>query len=735
MGAVTSTVRINDGMSTALKSMNKALNLVLSSYERLQSVSDNAIDVSNIKAARAELSNAAVAASRLESELEQAGQEQRELTREARNTESALAGTVQRILGLATAYASISSVVGLSDRMSQSSSRIGLIVDDQGSVEALEAEIMASANRAGAAYLDTADAVSKLALRAGDAFSVDGQVDMGQVIAFTETLNKMYSIAGASQEEQYSSMLQLTQALGSGVLRGEEFNAVFEAAPNVMQAVADYMEVPIGQLREMASEGQITADIVKNAIFNATEQVNEDFGNMAMTWQSLLSIVGNHALEATQPILDKINEMANNQTVQTALTGIADAAVYVTLLVLGAFEMLAAIGSFVYENWSFIAPVIYAVAAAMLLYYGYLLFIRTAEIISTGIKWALMFASFAHAAATGAEASATAIATAAQYGFNTALLACPITWILLGIIAVIAAVYLIIAAINKLTGSTISATGVLMGALASAAAFVWNLFLAVLDVAFGVVNALYNYWAAFANFFGNLFNDPIAAILNLFGQMADSVLGILESIANAIDKVFGSNLAGAVSGWRGGLDTSIQTAVKKYGNGSYEKLVEKLDLSTADLGLKRWSYSGAYDSGYNLGGKMSTAGIEKFLGMTTPSGAGISMPKTPSIPAAVSIPDVGGSGLGGSGGVGDKVGKIADDTGAISDKLDITDEDLKYLRDIAEQEAINRFTTAEIRIDMGGINNTVNERSDLDGIVGYLEEKLYESMSVAAEMA
>ena len=111
------------------------------------------------------------------------------------------------------------------------------------------------------------------------------------------------------------------------------------------------------------------------------------------------------------------------------------------------------------------------------------------------------------------------------------------------------------------------------------------------------------------------------------------------------------------------------------------------------------------------------------------------MPKTPSVPAAVSIPDVGGSGLGGSGGVGDKVGKIADDTGAISDKLDITDEDLKYLRDIAEQEAINRFTTAEIRIDMGGINNTVNERSDLDGIVGYLEEKLYESMSVAAEMA
>lgn len=723
MGAVTSTVRINDGMSVALKSMNKALNLVLSSYERLQSVSGNAIDISDINSARVELANASVAADRLGTELSQAGREQQELTREAHNTDSAIAGTVQKVLGLVTAYASLSSVVGLSDRMSQSSSRLELIVDDKGTVEALEAEIMASANRAQTSYLNTADAVSKLALRAGDAFSVEGKVDMGQVIAFTETLNKMYSIAGASQEEQYSSMLQLTQALGSGVLRGEEFNAVFEAAPNVMQAVADYMDVPIGRLREMASEGQITADIVKNALFSATEQVNEDFNNMAMTWQSLLSVVGNHALEAAQPILEKINEMANNKSVQNALTGIASAVAYVSLLFLGAFEVLAAIGSFIYDNWSFIAPIIYAVAAAMLLYYGYLLYVRTAEIISTGVKWALMLASFAHAAATGTEASATAIATAAQYGFNTALLACPITWILLAIIAVIAAIYLIVAAINALTGSTISATGVIMGALASAAAFVWNLFLAVLDIALGVINFMYNRWAAFANFFGNLFNDPVSAILNLFGQMADSVLGLLQSIANAIDKVFGSNLAGAVSKWRGGLDTNIQAAVSKYGNGSYEKVVEELDLSTADLGLKRWSYSAAYDSGSKLGGSMSLDGIKDFLGMATP--------KTPSMPAAVSVPYTGG----GSVDLPNKVGKIADDTGAISDKLDITDEDLKYMRDIAEQEAINRFTTAEIRIDMGGINNTVNERSDLDGIVGYLEEKLYESMSIAAEMA
>lgn len=746
MSEVSSTVKIHDGMSPALKSMNKALNIVLSNFEALQRASGQSIDTASIKAARSELASAAVAMDKLEKEIAEAGNKQRQFTDEVNRSEASMVSLVKRAFGLAAAYASLNQIVGLSDKLSQTQSRIGLIVDDQGTVKAVEDKIMASANRAGAAYLETADAVSKIALRAGDAFSVEGQVDMDQVIAFTETLNKMYSIAGASAEEQQSSMLQLTQALGSGVLRGEEFNAVFEAAPNVMQAVADYMEVPIGQLRNMAAEGQITADIVKNAIFSATEQVNADFNNMSLTWESLLNIFKNHALESTQVILDKINEMANNQSVQAALMGIADAAVYVSLLILGAFEILASIGGFVYENWSFIAPVIYGVAAAMLMYYGYLLFIHTAEMISTGIKIALMLASYAHAAATGTEASATAAATAAQWGFNTALLACPVTWILLAIIAVIAAIYLIVAAINKLTGSTISATGVIMGALASAAAFVWNLFLGIADVALGVINYLYSNWAAFANFLGNIFNDPIAAIINLFGQLADNVLGILQSIANAIDKVFGSNLSSAVTGWRGGLDTKIQGAVSKYGNGSYEKVVEKLDLSTADLGLKRWSYSNAYSSGYDLGGKMSIGGVKNLLGMAAPKNTTPKMPSVPampSMPAAATSPKIatpktgGSSGTGGVGGgsgkIADDIGKTANNTGKIAEKLEITDEDLKYLRDIAEKEAINRFTTAEIKIDMGGINNTVNERSDLDGIVEYLEERLYESMSIAAE--
>jgi len=718
MGAINTAVRINDGMSSALTSMNKALNIVLSSFESLQDLSSNAIDITQIKAARSELNNAVVSVNRLEAELTQAENAQKNLTREAKNTGSAM----ESLKGILATYLTMQgalSVVNLSDQMSQSESRLKLIVDDEGSVDALEDKIMDSANRAMTSYVKVSDTISKLALRAGDSFSVGGQVDMSQVIAFTETLNKMYQIAGATADEQYSSMLQLTQALGSGVLRGEEFNAVFEAAPNIMQAVADYMDVPIGKLREMASEGMITADIVKNAIFSASEQVDKDFNEMSLTWSDVMNLFKNQALESSEAVLNKINELANNKDVQTFLLGIASTLAFVSEIALSAFEVFASIGAFIYQNWSFIAPLMYGVIAALTLYYSYLAITRALEIGATAVKWGMMLASFGYAAATGTQASATAMATAAQWGLNTALLASPITWILAIIIAVIVAIYLIIAAINSLTGSSISATGVIVGALASAAAFIWNLFLAILDIALGVINLLYNQWVSFANFFGNLFNDPVGAILNLFGDMAKKILGVMQTIASAIDKVFGSNLSSAVSGWKGSLDTSIEKAVSKYGNGSYEKVAKEINLTSESLGLKRWSYSNAYSTGESWGSSAAdkvSGKVKDIMGMA-------SLTDMPLSSTANAVP----------GETDGNIGKIADNTDTITDSLDITEEDLKYLRDIAEQEAINRFTTAEIKIDMGGINNIVNERSDLDGIVTYLEDKLYESMSVAAE--
>ena len=281
-----------------------------------------------------------------------------------------------------------------------------------------------------------------------------------------------------------------------------------------------------------------------------------------------------------------------------------------------------------------------------------------------------------------------------------------------------------VAAINKLQGTSISATGVIMGVLATAGAFIWNLFLGIVDLGLGVVNALWNGWATFANFFANVFNDPISSIINAFGQLADAVLGILESIASAIDKVFGSNLASAVSGWRGTLDGKIAGAVEKYGNGSYEKVVEELNLTAEDLGLSRWSYSNAYSTGYDFGaglasdisgmfgGGSGTEGYEELL--ESIGGAGGGIPTYDEL-ANNALDDLNGS------------------TGSIEDSLDISNEHLKYLRDLAEQEVINRFTTAEIRVEMGGVINTVNQNADLDGIMDYMVTGVQEAMERVAE--
>ena len=465
-----------------------------------------------------------------------------------------------------------------------------------------------------------------------------------------------------------SATLQLTQALGSGVLRGEEFNAVFEAAPNIMQTIADYMDVPIGQLRSMAQEGQITADIVKNALLGATGEINAQFESMPMTWGQVWTGVMNELYTASQPILEIISLLA--------------------------------------QNWSVLEPIVLGLATAVGLYTAALITYNT-------IKGVSALLESVHAAAQMMSTGATFAATAAQHGFNAALLACPLTWIIVAIIAVIAVIYAVIAAINKIQGTTISATGVIVGALMSAVAFIWNLFIGLVELVVGVINYWYNIFGAFANFFANVFRDPIGSIINLFGNLADAVLGVLEKIAKAMDAVFGSNMASTVAGWRSSLDTKIELAANKHGNGKYEEVMEKLDLSASSLGLERWSYSDAYNTGYEWGEGAESSISNLF-------GGGID---TSSL--------FNGSGYD-AGQIPSNIANTAGNTGAMADSMEITSEDLKYLRDIAEKEVVNRFTTAEIKIEMTN-NNNVSSDMDLDGIVDYLANGVNEAMEKAAE--
>lgn len=612
------------------------------------------------------------------------------------------------IKGAVAAYATVQTVgkaLDLSDTLTSTAARLSMMNDGLQTTNDLQNMIYQSAERARGSYQATADAVSKLGTMAGDAFA-----SSGEVVAFMEQVNKQFTIAGTSASGMDAAMLQLTQAMGSGVLRGEEYNSILEQAPNIIETIANYLDVPKGKLKEMAAEGVITADVIKAAMFAAADETNAKFEAMPKTFGQIATSFRNTALMAFQPVLSKLNAIANSASFQQFVSGVAAGAATIAEGLLMVVELLMSIFSVVSDNWPIISPIIYSIAAALALYYGYLMLVRTAEIVGTGIKAALALASYAHAAATGTEASATAAATAAQLGFNTALLACPITWIVLAVMALVALFFAAIAAVNKFAGTTLSAMGIVSGAIAVAGAFIGNIFVAMINFTMDVFAALWNYIAAFANFFANVFNDPVASIARLFFDLADTILSLLEALAGAIDSLFGSNLAGAVSGWRGNLKGWVDST---YGRG--EEVMAK--VSAEDYHLQRFEYNGAWDAGYNFGSGLG--GSAKFDPSSYLGGI---------LPGAGAAADLGDQ----VGGIGGGVNDIAGNTGAIKDALDITEEDLKYLRDIAEQEAINRFTTAEITIEQTN-NNNIRGSMDLDGVVSRLTDAVSEAANIIEE--
>ena len=619
MATIGTAIKLNDMMSAPIRNITNAMNMMLSSWTSLENATADGLDVNNVESIRAELNQATRA-------LDQMGEEQEEFNRQVEHGQSAMDGLTNSIMGAVGAYVGfqgLQKLANLSDTYTQTVARLNMVNDGTQTTAELTDKVFASAQRSRAAFGQTADTVAKLALNAGSAFKSNNET-----ILFAENLNKLFVIAGTEQAAIASASLQLTQALGSGVLRGEEFNAVFEAAPNIMQTVADYMGVPIGQLRSMAAEGKITADIVKNALIGATGDINAQFESMPMTWGQVWNGVMNELYQISVPVLEVISALA--------------------------------------ENWSVLEPIVIAAAVAVGLY-------TAAMIAYKAVAGGMAAIESIRAAATAMSTGATFAATAAQYGFNAALWACPITWILAIIIAVIAAIYAVVAAINKARGTTVSATGVIMGVVYTLFSYLWNIV------------------ASFVNFFANVWNDPIGSIIRLFASLADNVLGVLEVIAKGIDFVFGSNLASTIAGWRSKLAGMVE---EKYGTGV--EVMAKMDQTEA------------FNKGYEVGAEFE-AKIGDIFG-----GEGL---------------DLGGA----LDGIGGGVAETAGNTGGIADALEITNEDLKYLRDLAEQEVINRFTTAEIRVEMGGVNNTVNQNTDLDGVIDYMVTGVQEAMERVAE--
>lgn len=687
--------------------MQKAMGIVLNSFESMQRASSNAVDVSAIQEAREELARAETAFDSIEQNIRDANDQQQRFNRSIRDGSSAADGLWQKMKGIAATVGGmigLKQALGTSDQLTQTNARLNnalIKFDDGGSIEELEAKVMASAQRSRAYYMDTAAAVAKLGTNARDAFT-----NMDEVIAFSELVNKSFVIGGAGAQEQSAAMLQLTQAMASGVLRGEELNSIFENAPGIIQSIAKYLDVPIGQIRTMASEGQITANIVKNAMFEAAGDIERNFSNMPKTWGQIWTGMKNKALSIFAPILNRLNQIANSSKFEAVSNGVIGALAAIASVATVVLDLLINGASWVVDNWSWLSPVIYGVAAALGVYYGRLLLVKGAELASAAVSGAVAVAKGIMAAATMLVTGATWAQVTAQYGLNAAMYACPLVWIIILIIALVALFYAAVAAVNKFAGTSVSATGIICGAFMAALAFIGNIFIALWNVAAEVFVLIYNLVATVANFIGNVFNDPVGAVCRLFFDLADTVLGVLQALASAIDAIFGSNLAGAVQGWRDSLGGWVD---ETFGKGT--EVMAK--MSADDLKLDRFEYGAAFDLGYNFGEGIDSKVSGLFDGSAMDSMGAF---------------DIGNTLDGIYGNTGDTAGNTA----AMSDALDITEEDLSYLRDIAEREAINRFTTAEIHVEQHNENH-ISKDADLDGIMDAWANDFAEKLDVSEE--
>lgn len=711
---------VNIGTDTAnaeLERLRGSLGQMVQEQAELNSAMQNK-DVSAANDAYLRLSQTVGGTERyIRDNVDEQGRFNQEIQAGAQQT-NGLTNMIKKVAGAYINVQNAGKVLDISDELTQATMRLDLMNDGLQSTPELVNMVYAAARSTHAPFLETADAIAKMGNEAGGAFGSNAEL-----IAFMDQANKQFAIGGAGAEDQAAAMEQLRQAMAAGTFSGNELNSVLAAAPQIAGAIEQSMGWAEGSVMSYAQEGAVTAEVVKNALLSVADETNAAYENVPVTFSQMMTDLKSGALKAFQPLLQGINDIVNSEIFQSFADGAVEALGILAGMATDVFDMMMAAGGFIADNWSIIEPLILGVAAALAAYGAYLVITEGIEMASTAIKTVMCVASYAHAAATGAEASSAAIATAAQYGFNAALLACPVTWIVIAIIALIAIIYAAVAAFNKFTGESVSATGLIMGAFAVLAAHILNTF----------VIPVINGFAIFANFIGNVFHNPIAAIKVLFYDMCLNVIGYIQNLAHGIETLL-NKIPGVTVDITGGLDSlyaeleKAQQAVKD--ESGWIEYVGKIDYIDD---------TGAMNAGYEFG-----AGVEETVSNFNLSdifGSG-GLPGSQESPlkdlvsqfaGVVGNPGTDDSFGGITEGMSDNLGSIAGDTGAIKDSMDITQEDLKYLRDIAEQEAINRFTTAEIHVDMSGMSNTVNSGDDLDGFMSKLTDSVYEAVDNMTE--
>ena len=695
MATIQSSIQLMDGMSKPLASIVSAINLTISALDRVNGTNVN-INTSEITGARAEIIRAGADLKRIENDIAENIRKNEEaqngFNRSLRNGASnadKLYSKIKRFVGVYAGIQGLKNSLSLSDTLAQNSARLNLVLENYNSpnkqvmsnnisqtpvnlnLPQLQDMIFQSAQRSRGDYLATSDSVGKMGLMAGDAFN-SGQ----EIISFMELINKQFKIAGTNAAGIDAAMLQLTQAMGSGVLRGEEYNSILEQAPVIIQNIAKYLNVPKGQLKNMAAEGKITADVVKNAMFYAATDINEKFEAIPKTFRDSVVNMKNNFVKESLPISQRLNTFANSEGFMIFTNGAIKGIGSVVRVTVSALDIMGKIGKFTHDNWNVIAPVIGGVTTAVIAYKSALI-LSNVELLKNNI---LQGKNTLGAVLMGAKnfylAGSTFMATVATQGLNAALMASPLGIVAGGLALVVGGLYAGVAAFNALTGKAVSATGIITGSVAALVGSVLN---------YGVF--LWNNLVSIAEAFVNIWKHPIYSVKKLFWDLVISILDIFDNFSGIVDTIAGTDYSKKIKDYRTSIQADLDIAKPK-------------DYIDSNLKINP----------FNTGNMMKTT-YEKTadVGNIFKNETAVDMTES-----------------------NDYLKGILNNTASMSEGLDLTTEEIKYMRDAAEMEVINKFTTAEIKMEVQN-SNMISNNVDIHDVIDEFTEYLREKMQMTAE--
>jgi tape measure domain-containing protein len=586
----------------------------------------------------------------------------------------------------------IMGVVELADHVAGTNARLQMISGSQENVVALNNMIFESAQKARGEYMTMADTVASLSVNARDAFP-----DPRETVGFVEGLQKLFVIGGASAENQKFALLQLQQALASGRLQGDEFRSITENAPILQDMIAKTMGITRGELKDISTQGAITSDIIKKAVLDNADEIEERFAKMPKTWADHMTEIKNTAMRAFGPVISYLSRIANSPAIKTAVGGIKQAITSVAPVIYYVVDLInrginMAVGAFSAAS-RFIQQHSFAVRAGLILaatalgvFAAHALWAASGTIAAAVAAGMHAAASVADTVAIFAMTAATEGLTAAFMGLNATMFASPLFIIPAVIVLIVGALYLGVAAFNHFAGTSISATGIVVGAFSWAFAIIRNILVFFLNMAIAV-----------ANFFAGVWNNPLDAIYNLFADIWNGIVGLVAAaINNIIDMI--NKIPGIDKVKAGGFAHVDWTMQTREIAGRIANPIEYSDLTSA----AQWGY----EQGASIG--------------------------------QISMPEVGAPAFDPSklenqaGNIAGNTGKGADAAERTADALDSAQEDLRYLREIAEREAVNKYTTASVTIEMGGMTNNINSEMDIDGVVDVLSQGLLQNMAAGA---